>query len=55
MSTSARTLGDRSARMCGRTSVMGWAKEGGEGAVKSVGGVLGGRTGRASKRRDPGI
>ena len=36
MSISARTTGDKSARMCGRTSVMGRGKEGEEEAVKGV-------------------
>ena len=34
MSISARTIGDKSARMCGRTSVMGKVEE--EGVVKEV-------------------
>jgi len=35
MNTSARTIGDKSARMCGRTSVMGRVEEE-KGAVKEV-------------------
>ena len=45
MSISARTLEDRSVRMCGRTSAMGRGKEGGEGVVITVLEVPGDRTG----------